>query len=154
MMFTKRILFVMLCGLLASAPALADNHGLIKKKSPYTVSVTLDRLESLLKKKGITVALRWNHAARAKSVGMALADSQLLVFGNPKLGTPLMQSNPQMGIDLPMKALAYKDAAGQVWLMYNDPTYLKKRHAITDKDKVFAKMAGALDKLTSLAVQK
>ena len=120
----------------------------------HSVTVTLDRLENVLAKKGITVAVRWKHSDKAKGVGMQMRDTEILIFGNPKMGSPLMLSNQQVGIDLPMKALAYKDASGQVWLAYNDPAYLKKRHGITDKDKVFAKMTGALNKLTSKAVGK
>ena len=149
----KRTLFILLCTLLADVAIAADN-GIIKKKSAYSVTVTLDRLENILTKKGITVALRWKHSDKAKAVGMPLRDTEIMIFGNPKMGSPLMLSNQEIGIDLPMKALAYKDANGQVWLAYNDPAYLKKRHGITDKDKIFAKMSGALDKLTSKAVGK
>ncbi len=149
----KRSLFILVCALFASSVMAADN-GIIKKKSMHSVTATLDRLENVLTKKGITVALRWKHSEKAKGVGMPMRDTQILIFGNPKMGSPLMLSNQEIGIDLPMKALAYKDDKGQVWLAYNDPAYLKKRHGITDKDKVFAKMTGALDKLTSKAVGK
>jgi uncharacterized protein (DUF302 family) len=73
------------------------------------------------------------------------------VFGNPKLGTPLMQSNAAIGIDLPLKALAWEDASGKVWLGYNDPAHLARRHAIADREKVIAKMSGVLDALTNAA---
>ena len=149
----KRTLFVLICTLVAST-AVAGDNGIIKKKSMHSVTVTLDRLENVLAKKGITVAVRWKHSDKAKGVGMQMRDTEILIFGNPKMGSPLMLSNQQVGIDLPIKALAYKDASGQVWLAYNDPAYLKKRHGITDKDKVFAKMTGALNKLTSKAVGK
>jgi len=150
---TKQILVLLACTLLASA-AFAGNNGIIKKKSIHSVTVTLDRLENILVKKGITVALRWKHSDKAKGVGMAMNDTEVLIFGNPKLGSPLMLSNQEIGIDLPLKALAYKDASGQVWLSYNDPAYLKKRHGITDQDKVFDKMSGVLNKLTGKAVGK
>lgn len=149
----KRSLLFIACTIFATS-VMADGHGLIKKKSAHSVTTTLDRLENVLKKKGIGIAVRWKHSEKAKGVGMDLRDTEILIFGNPKLGSPLMISNQEVGIDLPMKALAYKDAQGQVWLVYNDPAYLKKRHGIQDRDKIFAKMAGALDKLTGIAVSK
>ncbi len=149
----KRTAIILLCALF-STTALAGGDGIIKKKSAHSVKVTLDRLENVLKKKGIGIAVRWNHAAKAKGAGFEMRDTEILIFGNPKMGSPLMLSNQQIGIDLPMKALAYKDAKGQVWLAYNDPAYLKKRHGISDKDPVFNKMTGALNKLTSKAVGK
>ena len=145
---------IILLSLLIATSAFAGGNGLIKKKSAHSVKVTLDRLENVLKKKGIGIAVRWNHAAKAKGVGMAMRDTEILIFGNPKMGSPLMMSNQEVGIDLPMKALAYKDAKGQVWLVYNDPAYLKKRHAISDKDPIFKKMTGALNNLTNKAVAK
>jgi len=151
---TAILLFCVLVGTSVSGQALADNNGLIKKKSVHSVKVTLDRLENILKKKGIGIAVRWNHAAKAKGAGISMRDTEILIFGNPKMGSPLKLSNQEIGIDLPMKALSYKDAKGQVWLVYNDPVYLKKRHGISDKDPVFAKMTGALNKLTSKAVGK
>jgi len=150
----KKILLVLACTILATSAFAGGGNGIVKKKSVHSVTVTLDRLENILKKKGITVVLRWKHSGKAKGVGINLRDTEILIFGNPKLGSPLMASNQQIGIDLPMKALVYKDAKGQVWLTYNDPAYLKKRHNISDKDKVFAKMTGALNKLTSKAVGK
>ena len=149
----RSFLLVIVCTVLSTS-VLASDNGLIKKKSAHSVSVTLDRLEKILKSKGIGIAVRWNHSAKAKSVGMELRPTEILIFGNPKMGTPLMQSNQEIGIDLPMKALAYQDADGQVWLVYNDPAYLKKRHGITDKDAVFAKMTGALNAMTDKATAK
>lgn len=149
----KRTAIILLCALF-STTVLAGDNGLIKKKSAHSVKVTLDRLEKVLKKKGIGIAVRWNHAAKAKGVGIEMRDTEILIFGNPKMGSPLMMSNQEVGIDLPMKALVYKDAKGQVWLVYNDPAYLKKRHGISDKNHVFKKMTGALNKLTSKAVSK
>ncbi len=149
----KRTLFVLVLTVFASSVMAGDN-GIIKKKSMHSVTATLDRLENILTKKGISIAVRWKHSDKAKGVGMTLRDTEIMIFGNPKMGSPLMISNQEIGIDLPMKALAYKDANGQVWLAYNDPAYLKKRHGISDKDKIFTKMTGVLDKLTSKAVAK
>lgn len=131
--------------------SLAADDGLISKKSNYSVKETLDRLENILKKKGITVALRWSHSENGKKVGIPVRPTELLIFGNPKLGTNFFTSKQTSGIDLPMKALAWEDEKGQVWLTYNDPDYIAKRHGITDRDEVKKKMSGALDKLTSKA---
>lgn len=144
---------IVLLSLLILPTAQAADDGLISKKSNYSVSATLDRLEALLKKKGITVFIRIDHATGAENAGMQLRPTQLLIFGNPKLGSPLMQSNQTVGIDLPMKALAWQDADGQVWLTYSDPARAAARHAITDRAEVIAKMSGALNKLTSKAIK-
>ena len=137
-----------------SATALAGEDGLITKKSAYSVKETLDRLENILKEKGITVALRWSHSDNGNKVGIPLRPTELLIFGNPKLGTNFFTSKQTSGIDLPMKALAWEDEKGQVWLTYNDPAYIAKRHGISDRDEVKNKMTGALDKLTTKATSK
>jgi len=139
-----------LCFLPALATA-GHNDGMITKKSKYSVSQTLDKLEAVLKKKGITVAMRWKHDAKAKSVGIPLRPTELLVFGNPKLGSHMFTSNQTAGIDLPLKALAYQDEKGNVYLTYNDPAYIAKRHHIKDRAKILKKMSGALNKLSNVA---
>lgn len=136
---------------LISTPAMADDNGMISKKSHFSVKETLDKLEAVLKKKGIGVALRWSHDAKAKSVGIPLRPTELLIFGNPKLGSHMFTANQTAGIDLPLKALAWKDESGQVWLTYNDPAYIVKRHNIKNRSKIKAKMTGALNKLTNVA---
>ncbi|VAW94237.1 hypothetical protein MNBD_GAMMA23-2213 [hydrothermal vent metagenome] len=130
-----------------------DGHedGLISKKSNYSVKETLDKLEAVLKKKGISIVLRWNHAEKAKGVGIPLRPTELLMFGNPKLGSHMFTANQTAGIDLPLKALAWKDEKGQVWLTYNDPAYIVKRHHIKNRSKIQVKMTGALNKLTNIA---
>ena len=145
----KTVVAIML--LVASVSAYAADNGLISKKSKYSVSETLDRLEKVLKEKGITIALRWSHSERAEKVGIPLRPTELLLFGNPKLGSNFFTSNQTAGIDLPMKALAYEDENGQVWLTYNDPKYIADRHGIHDKDEVVAKMTKALDNFSSAA---
>lgn len=128
-------------------------NGMISKKSAHSVKETLDRLEAVLKKKGIGVALRWSHNEKGASVGIPLRPTELLMFGNPKLGTHMFTSKQTAGIDLPLKALAWEDEKGQVWLTYNDPAYIAKRHGITDRAKIVAKMTGALDNLTNAATK-
>lgn len=140
-------IFVLLLGLVTVPLAVAgDVDGLVKKSSPYSVSETLDRLEKVLGDKGITVALRWNHGENAANVDIEMRETEVLIFGNPKLGSHLMTSAQTSGIDLPMKALAWKDANGDVWLAYNDPTSIAKRHGIGDREEVLQKMSGALDR--------
>ena len=147
----KRLLI--LASLIALIPTMsfAADKGMISKKSHYSVKVTLDKLENVLRKKGITIVTRWSHDAGAKKVGIPLRPTELLIFGNPKLGSHFFTSNQTAGIDLPMKALAWKDKKGQVWLTYNDPTYIANRHTIGDRPKIVKKMTGALNKLTNVA---
>jgi len=142
-------------GSLISVNAQAGNvDGLIKIQSKHSVSETLDRLEILLEKKGITVAVRWKHSEKAGNVKIKMRDTELLVFGNPKLGSHLMTSEQTVAIDLPMKAIAWKDEAGQVWLAYNDPAYIAKRHGVSDRDDIVKKMSNALAGLTATAAGK
>ncbi|WP_018404201.1 DUF302 domain-containing protein [Marinobacter gelidimuriae] len=129
--------------LLSSGVALAAD-GLIMVKSNHSVAATADRLEAALSKNGMTIMNRINHAAGAESVNMELRPTELVIFGNPKVGTPLMQCSQTVAVDLPQKALIWEDENGQVWLGYNDPQYLKIRHAIEGCDPVLAKVEAAL----------
>jgi uncharacterized protein (DUF302 family) len=104
--------------------------GLITIPSSFGPKETMDRLEAEIKAKGLTVFARVDHAAGAAAVGMSLRPTELLIFGNAKGGTPLMQENQEVGIDLPLKALVIADAAGRVWLSYNDPHWIAKRHGL------------------------
>lgn len=134
---------------LSVTPALAEK--LVALESKFGVKETLDRLAAELDKRGMKVAARIDHAAGAKAVGMELPPTEVLMFGNPKLGTPLMQSAPAIGIDLPMKVLAWQDKAGKVWIGYTAPDALKARHGIADRDELFKTMAAALDGLARSA---
>ena len=129
----------------------AAGDGLVSKPSPYDAHETLDRLEDVLKQKGITIFARVSHTAGADDAGIKLRPTELLIFGNPKVGSHFFTSRQTAGIDLPMKALAWQDAAGQVWLSYNDPQYIADRHGISDRPEIVAKMRGALDKMTDAA---
>ena len=148
-----RSILMLAVSLLFFAPAAHAGQLMVVKQSPYSVSKTLDRLTSIMQKKGITIFARVNHAAGAEKVGKQLKATELLIFGNPKLGTPLMQAKREIGVDLPLKALAWQDDAGKVWLGYTAPDALKARHGVTGRDEVFKKMTGVLDKLTSAAVK-
>ncbi len=127
------------------------NQELITKESHFSVAESLDKLESLLKKKGITVFARIDHASGAKSVGIKMRPTQLLIFGNPKMGSPLINENPIIGLDLPLKVLAWQDEAGKNWLSYLSPTVLKTRYSIKN-DKLIDKMNNALKMLTNKAL--
>ena len=135
----------------AFASQAAENY--VNKKSPYSVDITLDRLENVLKKKGITIFTRVDHGAGAKRAGISMNDTRLLIFGNPKMGSPLMNENIMMALDLPMKALAWKDSQGQVWLSYLKPAVLQQRHGLKNQ-AIINKMTGALNALTDKAVAK
>jgi len=126
---------------------------MITKPSPHPVAVTLDRLEAVLTAKGIAIVARWDHAAAAAEVGMALRPMQLLIFGNPRLGTPLMQADPRIGLDLPLRVLAWEDAAGQVWLGYTAPSELTARFPLDHQVEVLEKMSAVLDQLTATAIR-
>jgi uncharacterized protein (DUF302 family) len=130
----------------------ADN-GLISIKSSHDVQRTADRLENTLREKGMTVFIRINHAEGAQKVGKKLRPTELVVFGNPKVGTPLMQCSQSVAIDLPQKALIWEDEAGHVWLSYNDPKYLAKRHGITECVNVIKKIEKALSNFAHAATR-
>lgn len=148
----KRVAASMFLALITASATAADVEGLITKPSPHSVSATLDRLEEIVESKGITVALRWDHGGNADNVDITMRETEVLMFGNPKLGSHLMTSAQSAGIDLPMKALAWRDADGQVWLAYNDPAWIAERHGIDDRSEIIGKMSNALDKLTDAAL--
>jgi uncharacterized protein (DUF302 family) len=107
-----------------------SDEGLITIASNKSVANTIDRLEAEVKAKGMKVFARIDHAAGAKDAGLALRPIQLLIFGNAKAGTPLMQASQTAGIDLPLRALAWEDANGKVWLSYNEPLWIASRHGV------------------------
>ncbi len=104
------------------------DNGLITLQSAFGAKETIDRLEAEVKSKGLTIFARIDHAAGAQEAGLPLRPTELLIFGNAKGGTPLMQATQTIGIDLPLKALAWEDADGKVWLSYNEPAWLARRH--------------------------
>ena len=139
--------------LLASASALAAD-GVITVASAFSVHETADRLEAALKKKGMTLFARVDHAAGAQKVGLKLRPTELVIFGNPKAGTPLMRCAQTVALDLPQKALIWQDADGKVWLSYNDPAYLKERHGVKGCAPVLAKITKALEGFARAATQQ
>ena len=143
-------LIVLLLALVTQA-ASAGEEVLVTKKSMHSVSSTLDRLSKIVTEKGFTVVARVDHAGAAAKVGESLRPTQLLIFGNPKVGTALMASQQSAAIDLPIRVAAWEDASGQVWIGYTAPSALAARHQIGDREAVVNKMTGALAKLTDAA---
>ena len=115
---------LMLCWALTGVAA----EGLVQVRSPRAPGETLDRFEAAARERGLRVFARIDHAAGAAEAGLTLRPTQVLIFGHPKGGTPLMQCAQTLGIDLPLKALAWTDADGQSWLAWNDPDHLARRH--------------------------
>ena len=139
----RQIISGFIIALLLVSPVSAG-EGMINVASAHTVAQTADRFESILGAKGMTVFARIDHAAGAAKAGKTLPPTQLIVFGNPKVGTPLMLCSRSIAIDLPQKALIWEDEDGEVWISYNDPQFLKLRHNTQGCDPVLQKVAMAL----------
>jgi len=146
-----RSLFLAASVMTASTLAAASD-GLIAVKSPHSAKVTMDRLEDIVKKRGLNVFVRVDHAAGAAGVGKTLRPTEVLIFGNPQGGTPFMECAQAVGIDLPLKALVWEDASSQVWLGYNDPAWLAKRHGAANCPAV-GNLSKALEGIAGAAIQ-
>ncbi len=127
--------------------------GMIAIKSAHSVKDTITKFETVAKERGLHIFARIDHAAGAQKIGKTLRPTELLIFGNPQGGTPLMECAQTAGIDLPLKALAWQDASGQVWLGYNDPQFLAARHGAKDCGPVAAGLRNALDGLAGVATR-
>ncbi len=143
----KRILVACVLAL-AALPVLAA-EGLNVISSSHDVTTTMDRLEKIVTGAGFKVIARVNHGKAAQGAGIALKPVELLIFGKPKAGSLLMQSQPSVAIDLPMKFLVWEDASGKVNIGWNDSAWIAARHGIADQDKLVNKMTGALRKLAT-----
>ena len=119
-------------------------EGLVVLACPRPPREAMDRLAASVVRHGMTVFARIDHAAGAKDIGMALPPTEILIFGNPKGGTPLMQAAQTLGIDLPLKALVWQDEAGKIWIGYNDPKWLARRHGVEGHDQQLDAMTSAL----------
>ena len=131
-----------------------NNHGLITLQSNHSVKKTADRFESIAKDKGLTLFTRIDHQKNAMGAGLSLRPTEVIIFGNPKAGTPLMRCAQSVAIDLPQKVLISEDVAGKVYLTYNDPDYLKARHDIKGCDKVLNNISMLLNNLAIAATSK
>jgi len=110
--------------------ATATNNGIVNKPSKHSVEQTVEALQNILKSKGVAVFALINHSGEADKVGLKMRPTKLLIFGNPRAGTPLMLASPSSAIDLPLKILVWEDAQGKVWVSYNSPEYLRERHGL------------------------
>ncbi|GLT13786.1 DUF302 domain-containing protein [Vibrio algivorus] len=138
------------------SPVLAwanEDNGLVQLQSQHSVQETSDKLVNALNSKGMTVFAQVDHAAGAKKVDIELRPTQVIIFGNPKVGSPLMICQQSVAIDLPQKALISEDESGKVWLTYNDPKYLASRHQIQGCDEVLDKVSNALANFAKAATQ-
>lgn len=135
-------------------PAINAKKGLVTMQSSHSVKDTADKLVSVIESKGMKVFARVDHQSNAAGVNLELRPTQVIMFGNPKVGTPLMNCEQSVAIDLPQKILISEDAGGQVWLSYNNPEYLKDRHNIKGCDTVINNMSNALNSVSQAAVAK
>lgn len=126
-------------------------QGLTTIKSSHAPRETMSRLEAAVTAKGLTVFARIDHAEGASAAGLSLRPTEVLIFGNAKGGTPLMQAAQTMGIDLPLKALVWQDAAGDTWLSWNDPAWLASRHGVSGAEAVVGKLSAVLDDVAKTA---
>ena len=126
-------------------------EGLTSIRSSFGPKETMDRLENEIRANGMDVFARIDHAAGAAKVGLTLPPTEVIIFGNARGGTPLMQSAQTAGIDLPLKALVWQDASGKTWLSYNEPGWIAQRHAIANKDAVLSKMNDMLGAMAKKA---
>ena len=126
-------------------------QGLTTIKSSHGPQETMNRLEAAVKAKGMTVFARIDHAAGASAVGLSLRPTEVLIFGNARGGTPLMQLVQTIGIDLPLKALVWQDASGDTWLSYNDPAWLAQRHGLSGAEAPVGNLTAALDAIAKAA---
>lgn len=139
---------------LLSVQSVAAQEGLQSVESSFDVATTIDKLTAVLESKGMSVFGRVNHAANAEKAGMALRPTELLIFGNPKIGTPLMLCAQSIAIDLPQKMLAWQDESGKTYLGWNDPAHLKGRHQVEGCDEVLGKVSGALANFAKAATSE
>src|SRR5712672_3444720 len=128
--------------------SLGDREGLTTLASRFDPKETMDRLEAEIRAKGLEIFARIDHAAGAAEVGLTLQPTELIIFGNARGGTPLMQSVQTVGIDLPLKALVWEDAGGETYLSYNEPSWIAKRHNLANAEPVVSKMAAGLSAIS------
>jgi uncharacterized protein (DUF302 family) len=126
-------------------------EGLTSIQSSFGPKETMDRLEAEIRAKGLNVFARIDHAAGSADVGLNLRPTNLIIFGNARGGTPLMQSVQTVGIDLPLKALVWQDAAGKTFISYNEPSWIAQRHGVADAEAVVSKMTDLLRAIATTA---
>ena len=149
----KKTILAALSILLIAMPVVAAD-GVVNVTSGFNVKETADRMESVLHEKGMTIFKRIKHSEGAGKVGIELRETELIIFGNPKVGSPLMKCQQSVAIDLPQKALIWEDDKAKVWISYNDPGYLAKRHNISGCEEVISKIEKALAGIAKAAATK
>jgi uncharacterized protein (DUF302 family) len=145
---------IILCLLILCSFVARASEGMISSPSQFSVDETASRFENILKEKGLTLFAKIDHTANAASVEQKIRPTIVIIFGNPKVGTPLMQCAQKAAIDLPQKVLFWQDENGKVWLSYNDPQYLKDRHEIENCDPIITKITKVLNMLSQSATSK
>jgi uncharacterized protein (DUF302 family) len=145
-----RLLVLTASALLIGVPSFGA-EGLVTRRSVHSVDDTMNRLEQAVRTRDLVVIARVDHAGAALKAGLSLRPTQLLIFGHPRSGTPLMALAQTVGIDLPLKALVWQDEQGQVWLAYNDPAWIAQRHGITEPTQVLQGIKAALEALAGSA---
>ena len=131
--------------------SLPSVEGLTSIQSVFGPRETMDRLEAEIRSKGLTIFAKIDHAGGAAEVGLKLRPTELIIFGNARGGTPLMQSAQTVGIDLPLKALVWQDAAGKTWISYNEPNWIARRHGVANAEPAVSKMTDLLSAITTTA---
>ncbi len=136
-----------------SIPFMASAGEIVKKASAHSVKETMDKFEALVKSKGMDVFARVNHQKNAQGADLKMNESEVLIFGNPKGGTVLMNQDIAVSLDLPLRVAVYKDKEGKVWLSYHSPQSLKESYNVKGAAKVMDKVEGALDKLSNIVIK-
>lgn len=149
---SKAILFIVFSVLFSSHVIATES--MITIESKFSVKETADNFGSILAKKGLTLFARIDHQKNAAGVDLDLRETEVIIFGNPKVGTPLMQCSQRIAIDLPQKMLFWKDSENKVWIGYNNPEYIKKRHGLKGCDPVINKISKILSALSKAATSE
>jgi uncharacterized protein (DUF302 family) len=136
---------------MSASDTLSSVEGLTNIQCRLGPTETMDRLEAEIRAKGLTIFARIDHAAGAEEVGLPLRPTELIIFGNARGGTPLMQSAQTVGIDLPLKAVVWEDAAGKTWISYNEPKWIAHRHGVTNAEPIVNKLADLLRAVSTTA---
>jgi uncharacterized protein (DUF302 family) len=131
--------------------SISADSGLVTLPSARGSAETVERLKAMLGQKGIQLFADIDHAAEAEKVGLSLRPTQVLIFGSPRAGTPLMQSRQMIGLELPLRALVWEDESGKVWVTYNEPEFLARRHHVVDRDDVVKALGVGLAALVRAA---
>jgi uncharacterized protein (DUF302 family) len=147
------IFLVVLAGCATHRGHEGSAHGMKAVASPHNVKTTIDRFEAAAKARGLNIFARVDHAAGAQKIGKTLRPAELLIFGNPQGGTPLMECAQTVGIDLPLKVLASQDAGGTIWLAFTEPRYLMHRHGGGECQPAVNNVTGVLEALSAEAVK-